>query len=76
MCDFHAFVLLATTLSIYVLAAEDGQAPVIKTVNAFVSGVRTTIAGKCRDMYLGIPYAKLPKSPLRFRKPVPLESWN
>nr|XP_037281105.1 cholinesterase 1-like isoform X1 [Rhipicephalus microplus] len=76
MAAFHALLLLAAALLIFVVAAEDGQAPVIKTATGLVSGVRMSIGGKAVDVYLGIPYAQSPTGPLRFGKPVLAKPWN
>ncbi|XP_037519158.2 cholinesterase 1 [Rhipicephalus sanguineus] len=76
MGDFRALLLLTAALVIYMVVAEDGQAPVIKTSTGFISGVRTSIGGKDVDIYLGIPYAQPPIGLLRFAKPVPATPWN
>ncbi|XP_077524716.1 cholinesterase-like [Amblyomma americanum] len=41
-----------------------------------LSGNIVNFNGKSVEEYLGIPYAQPPVGNLRFRKPVPLQSWN
>ncbi|KAL1433969.1 hypothetical protein MTO96_001785 [Rhipicephalus appendiculatus] len=68
MGDFHALLLLAVALLAFMVVAEDGQAPVIKTTTGLISGVRMSIGGKDVDLYLGIPYAQSPTGPPSLRE--------
>ncbi|KAH9367992.1 hypothetical protein HPB48_010097 [Haemaphysalis longicornis] len=48
----------------------------VSTSQGLLSGKAETVQGKAVEAYLGIPYAQPPIGNLRFRKPVPLKSWN
>lgn len=53
------------------------DAPVrVRTKSGLVEGRRQWLMGKSVHKFLGIPYAKPPVGELRFKKPVPIESWG
>ncbi|XP_072317470.1 cholinesterase-like [Eucyclogobius newberryi] len=49
---------------------------VVQTKNGNVQGALNPVLGGHVRVFLGIPYAKPPLGPLRFRPPQPAEKWN
>ncbi|GMS94265.1 hypothetical protein PENTCL1PPCAC_16440, partial [Pristionchus entomophagus] len=61
------------------LGASSSYPPsrLVETAYGPVQGRRlVSRGGKCVDAFQGIPYAKPPIGPLRFKKPEPLDGWN
>lgn len=57
--------------------AEDAdENPVVVTSTGMVRGYTKIIANREVRVYTGIPFAKPPVGPLRFRKPVPVDPWT
>lgn len=57
-------------------AAEDtDENPVVATSTGLVQGYTKIIANREVRVYTGIPFAKPPLGPLRFRRPVPVDPW-
>lgn len=67
-------VLLFTLLSSF--ASRGNCYVVTSTSQGLLKGKIETVEGKTVEAYQGIPYAHPPVGHLRFRKPVPSESWN
>lgn len=58
-------------------AVEDtDESPVVVTSTGLVQGYTKIIANREVRVYTGIPFAKPPVGPLRFRRPVPIEPWT
>lgn len=55
---------------------ERHSATQVQTTTGLLHGIRRNVMGKDVHIYLGVPYAKPPLGPLRFKKPIPLEPWN
>lgn len=53
---------------------EDG--PVVETTSGFLRGLSRTVLDREVHVFYGVPFAKPPIGPLRFRKPLPIESWH
>lgn len=51
-------------------------ATLVQTTTGMLHGTRRSVLGKDVHVYLGVPFAKPPLGPLRFKKPIPLEPWN
>jgi acetylcholinesterase len=50
---------------------------VVYTTTGALRGIRRTVLDKNEvHVYYGVPFAKPPLGPLRFKKPVPLDPWN
>nr|ABB76665.1 acetylcholinesterase 2 [Cydia pomonella] len=49
---------------------------VVETKSGLVKGYAKTVMGREVHIFTGIPFAKPPLGPLRFRKPVPIEPWH
>jgi len=49
---------------------------VVNTTSGLVTGINRNVLGRNVHVFLGIPFAKPPVGPLRFRKPVPIEPWQ
>ncbi|KAF3422066.1 hypothetical protein E2986_13403 [Frieseomelitta varia] len=49
---------------------------VVETTSGLVRGFSRTILDKEVHIFYGIPFAKPPIGPLRFRKPLPIEPWH
>ncbi|XP_050664354.1 acetylcholinesterase-like isoform X2 [Leptidea sinapis] len=49
---------------------------VVETKSGLVKGYAKTVMGSEVHIFTGIPFAKPPLGPLRFRKPVPIEPWH
>ncbi|XP_077524863.1 acetylcholinesterase-1-like isoform X2 [Amblyomma americanum] len=58
------------------LKALPEDAPIVRTENGLVSGQTLNVSGRQVDAFYGIPYAEPPVEGRRFRKPVPVGSWN
>lgn len=57
-------------------AAEDTEEnPVVVTSTGMVQGYTKIIVNREVRVYTGIPFAKPPVGPLRFRRPVPVDPW-
>lgn len=57
-------------------AADDAEEnPVVVTSTGMVRGYTKIIANREVRVYTGIPFAKPPVGPLRFRRPVPVDPW-
>ncbi|XP_058804546.1 acetylcholinesterase-like [Phymastichus coffea] len=48
---------------------------VVSTTSGLMRGLSRTILDKEVHIYYGVPFAKPPIGPLRFRKPAPMEPW-
>lgn len=57
-------------------AAKHGDPLIVETTSGLVRGMSKTILGRDVHIFAGVPYAKPPVGPLRFRKPVPVDSWH
>lgn len=58
-------------------SAEDSEeTPVVATTTGLVAGYTKIIANREVHVYTGIPFAKPPVGPLRFRRPVPMDRWT
>lgn len=58
-------------------AAEDSEeTPVVTTTTGLVAGYTKIIANREVHVFTGIPFAKPPVGPLRFRRPVPVDPWT
>lgn len=69
-----AEVLLYTLLWTFAMGANSEV--ITTTSQGVLAGKTETVDGRTVEVYLGIPYAQPPVGQLRFRKPVPIESWN
>lgn len=49
---------------------------VVETTSGLVRGFPRTVLDKEVHVFYGIPFAKPPIGPLRFRKPLPIEPWH
>nr|BAF46104.1 acetylcholinesterase [Pediculus humanus corporis] len=49
---------------------------IVETTSGLVKGFSKTILGREVYVYLGIPFAKPPVGPLRFRRPMPIDPWH
>nr|WLK66395.1 acetylcholinesterase [Eocanthecona furcellata] len=49
---------------------------VVRTRSGLIRGTEKTVIGREVHVFTGIPFAKPPLGPLRFRRPVPVEPWN
>lgn len=49
---------------------------VVETTTGPVRGYAKTVLGREVHVFTGIPFAKPPVGPLRFRKPVPIDPWH
>lgn len=67
-------VLLFTLLSSF--AWEANCHVVTSTTQGLLKGKTVNVEGRTVEAYQGIPYANPPVGRLRFRKPVPVDSWN
>nr|AHJ25667.1 acetylcholinesterase type-2 [Sogatella furcifera] len=50
--------------------------PIVQTQSGAVRGMSKTVLGREVHVFTGIPFAKPPVGPLRFRKPVPVDPWH
>lgn len=64
-------------------AAQEQTAPprhgdplVVETSSGLVRGLSKNVLGREVHVFTGIPFAKPPVGPLRFRKPIPAEPWT
>ncbi|XP_043219104.1 acetylcholinesterase-like [Amphibalanus amphitrite] len=76
----HRTALLTLTLTLTpalsAAASPDDDGLVVRTNKGLVRGTRMTAAtGRHVDAWLGIPFAKPPIGPLRFKHPQPMHSW-
>ncbi|XP_050542829.1 acetylcholinesterase-like [Daktulosphaira vitifoliae] len=57
-------------------SGDDGdENPVVATTTGLVRGYTKIIANQEVRVFTGIPFAKPPLGPLRFRRPVPVDPW-
>ncbi|KAB7505793.1 Venom carboxylesterase-6 [Armadillidium nasatum] len=64
-------------ISKFSFCTGDNEAPIIKVKQGQIQGFRDeSLNGTEFFSYLSIPYAKPPEGDLRFKDPVPLESWD
>lgn len=49
---------------------------VVETTSGLVRGYTKTLLGREVHVFTGIPFAKPPVGPLRFRRPVPMDPWH
>ncbi|XP_077564950.1 acetylcholinesterase-1-like [Haemaphysalis longicornis] len=54
---------------------EDGR-PLVQTSTGSVAGFKTEVLGRKLDVFLGIPFATPPVGQLRFKRPLPVRSWE
>lgn len=58
-------------------ARHDPQDPLlVQTRSGMIRGFAKTVLGREVHVFTGIPFAKPPLGPLRFRRPVPVERWE
>ncbi|XP_015377209.1 PREDICTED: acetylcholinesterase-like [Diuraphis noxia] len=55
---------------------DTDESPVVVTSTGLVQGYTKIIANREVRVYTGIPFAKPPVGPLRFRRPVPIDPWT
>ncbi|CAL8109300.1 unnamed protein product [Orchesella dallaii] len=48
----------------------------VQTTTGMLHGIKKGVRGKDVHIYLGVPFAKPPLGPLRFKKPIAVEPWN
>ncbi|XP_021960157.2 acetylcholinesterase isoform X2 [Folsomia candida] len=48
----------------------------VMTTTGALRGLKKTVLEKDVHLFYGVPFAKPPLGPLRFKKPVPIEPWN
>ncbi|XP_049842954.1 acetylcholinesterase-like isoform X1 [Schistocerca gregaria] len=57
--------------------ADDRSDPlVVATTSGLVRGRSVTVLGREVHIFTGIPFAKPPLGPLRYRRPVPVDPWH
>lgn len=49
---------------------------VVETTSGMVRGLSRSVLGREVHVFYGIPFAKPPVGPLRFRKPLPIDPWH
>lgn len=49
---------------------------VVETTSGLVRGLSRSVLGREVHVFYGIPFAKPPVGPLRFRKPLPIDPWH
>ncbi|XP_043274489.1 acetylcholinesterase-like [Venturia canescens] len=49
---------------------------IVETTSGFVRGFSSSVLDREVHVFYGIPFAKPPIGPLRFRKPLPIERWH
>ncbi|XP_034939406.1 acetylcholinesterase isoform X2 [Chelonus insularis] len=49
---------------------------IVETSSGLIRGISKTVLDHEVHIFLGIPFAKPPIGPLRFRKPLPIEPWH
>ncbi|CAD6202673.1 GSCOCT00009710001.2-RA-CDS [Cotesia congregata] len=69
-----AIILLLSTISLTTLARSDPL--VIETTSGLIRGTSKTVLDHEVHVFLGVPFAKPPIGPLRFRKPLPMDPWH
>ncbi|XP_020279976.1 acetylcholinesterase-like [Pseudomyrmex gracilis] len=56
---------------------DSGKDPlVVETTSGLMRGFSRTVLDREVHVYYGVPFAKPPVGPLRFRKPLPIEPWH
>lgn len=70
-------ILVFSLLSILTRVDASHQDPLtVTTTSGLIRGRARIVLGREVHVFTGIPYAKPPVGPLRFRKPVPAEPWH
>lgn len=76
------FLLAVCALAVVQVAGSRNDVPnkdplVVETQSGLIRGMsRTVLDGHEVHVFYGVPFAKPPIGPLRFRKPVPIEPWH
>jgi acetylcholinesterase len=52
------------------------EGPIVETTSGILRGLSRTVLDREVHVFLGVPFAKPPIGPLRFRKPLPIEYWH
>ncbi|CAG2113520.1 unnamed protein product [Medioppia subpectinata] len=55
---------------------DDSPVVTVQTANGIVNGRSEHFDGREYNVFLGVPYAEPPVGGLRFKKPVPVQSWS
>ncbi|XP_046683758.1 acetylcholinesterase-like [Homalodisca vitripennis] len=55
---------------------KHGDPLIVETTSGLVRGTSKTVLGREVHLFTGIPFAKPPVGPLRFRRPVPVDPWH
>nr|BAI63723.1 ace-orthologous acetylcholinesterase [Nephotettix cincticeps]BAI63724.1 ace-orthologous acetylcholinesterase [Nephotettix cincticeps]BAI63725.1 ace-orthologous acetylcholinesterase [Nephotettix cincticeps]BAI63726.1 ace-orthologous acetylcholinesterase [Nephotettix cincticeps]BAI63731.1 ace-orthologous acetylcholinesterase [Nephotettix cincticeps] len=55
---------------------KHGDPLIVETTSGLVRGLSKTVLGREVHVFTGIPFAKPPVGPLRFRRPVPVDPWH
>ncbi|XP_060565855.1 acetylcholinesterase-like isoform X2 [Ruditapes philippinarum] len=75
--SLHQLISLGTVLTAIVPSIVwAGFGPISRTTKGKIEGVRVNVHGTEVDIYWGIPFAKPPVGDLRFKHPIPPDSWN
>uniref|UniRef100_A0A6V7IDN9 Carboxylic ester hydrolase n=1 Tax=Bracon brevicornis TaxID=1563983 RepID=A0A6V7IDN9_9HYME len=77
----HGIVLYLLVISLAQVEMRDTREArndplVVETTSGLVRGLSRPVLDHEVHVYLGIPFAKPPIGPLRFRKPLPVEQWH
>lgn len=75
LITFAACILLAPHICVSPAAAMIDRL-VVQTTSGPIRGRSAKVEGHEVHIFNGVPYAKPPVEGLRFRKPVPVESWH
>ncbi|XP_075211790.1 venom carboxylesterase-6-like [Lycorma delicatula] len=71
------FFLLLLSVLANKITGQDEKGPVINTPQGDIKGTwKSTINGRKIQAFMGIPYAKPPVGPLRFKNPEPFGTWS